>query len=195
MIYLQLFLSFFKIGLFSFGGGYAAVPLIQSEMVEAKHWLEMSEYANVITIAGTMPGSIALNSATFVGQKVAGFSGAVVATIGCILPSFIIVLILSYVYMRFKNLTVIQGVLSGLRPAVVSMIASAGLSILILAIFNSSMKNIQLEDFRIVEFALFDIGLFLLRKFRINVIWIIFGSGIVGTIIYLIMGIPLYVFN
>jgi chromate transporter len=187
MIYLQLLLSFFKIGLFSFGGGYAAVPLIQSEMVESKHWLEMSEYANVITIAGTMPGSIALNAATFVGQKVAGFSGAVVATIGCILPSIIIVFILSYVYMKFKNLTVIQGVLSGLRPAVVSMIASAGMSILVLAIFNSSLKNIKLEDFRIVEFALFGVGLFLLRKFKLNVIWIIFGSGIIGTIIYLIL--------
>lgn len=190
MIYLQLFLSFIKIGLFSFGGGYAAVPLIQSEIVELKKWIDMNEFVNLITIAEMTPGPIALNSATFVGQKVGGFTGAVVATLGCILPSFLIVLILAYLYMKYKKLTVVQGVLSGLRPAVVSMIASAGLSILILALFNESMKNINLKDFRVVEFLLFGVGLFLLRKYKINVIWVIFGSGIVGTIIYLIIGVP-----
>jgi chromate transporter len=190
LIYLQLFLSFFKIGLFSFGGGYAAIPLIQNEIVEHKQWLEMKEYVNMITIAGTAPGSIALNSATFVGQKIAGFPGAIVTTIGCILPSFIIVLILSYVYMKYKKLSMIQGVLSGLRPAVVSMIASAGLSILMLALFNQSLRNIKISDFRIVEFVLFCTGLFLLRKFKLNAIWIILGSGFFGTIIYLVIGTP-----
>jgi len=190
MIYLQLLFSFMKIGLFSFGGGYAAVPLIQSEIVELKHWLDMKEFVNLVTIAELTPGPIALNSATFVGQKIAGFPGAIVATIGCILPSLIIVLILSYLYMKFHNISTIQSVLTGLRPAVVSMIAAAGLSILILALFNESMKNIKLEDFRMVELVLFCIGLFLLRKYKVNAIWIIFGSGIVGTIVYLIIGIP-----
>jgi chromate transporter len=189
MIYLQLFISFIKIGLFSFGGGYAAVPLIQSEIVVLKQWLDMDEFVNLVTIAEMTPGPIALNAATFVGQKVGGFQGAVIATVGCILPSFLIVLILSYLYMKFKNLTVIQDILSGLRPAIVSMIAAAGLSILFLALFNKEMADIKVEDFRIVEFILFGVGLFLLRKFKVNAIWIIFGSGILGTIIYLTMGI------
>lgn len=190
MIYLYLFLSFIKIGLFSFGGGYAAVPLIQSEIVEGKEWLEMSEFANLITIAEMTPGPIALNAATFVGNKVAGFPGAVLATLGCILPSFIIVLILSFLYLKFRNLTAVQGVLMGLRPAIVSMIASAGLSILILALFNEPMQQMNIKDFRVVEFVLFVVGLILLRRFKLNVIWIIFGSGIIGTIIYLVVGIP-----
>jgi chromate transporter len=176
--------------LFSFGGGYAAVPLIQSEIVDLKHWLDLSEFVNLITIAEMTPGPIGLNSATFVGTKVAGLLGSVVATLGYIFPSFLIVLILSYIYIKFKNLSSIQGVLTGLRPAVVSMIASAGLAILVLALFNQSLKNVKLEDFRMVEFLLFGTGLFLLRKFKCNAILIIFGSGILGTIIYLITGLP-----
>jgi chromate transporter len=190
MIYLQLFLSFLKIGLFSFGGGYAAVPLIQNEIVDKMKWLEMNEYVNMITIAGTTPGSIALNSATFVGQKIAGFPGAIFTTVGCILPSFIIVLILSFFYMKFKKLSVIQGVLNGLRPAVVSMIASAGLSIFALAVFNQHIKSIKLHNFRVAEACLFCVGLFLLRRYKLNVVWIIFGSGIIGTVIYLLIGTP-----
>lgn len=188
MRYLQLFLSFIKIGLFSFGGGYAAIPLIQSEIVEQKKWIDMGEFVNLITIAEMTPGPIALNAATFVGQKVGGIYGSIVATLGCILPSLIIVLILSYLYMKYRNLSIVKGMLTGLRPAIVSMIASAGLSILILALFNTSMENIKLDNFRVIEFALFGLGLFLLRKFKLNVIWIIFGSGIVGTIIYLLQG-------
>ena len=95
MIYLRLFWAFFQIGLFSFGGGYAAVPLIQSQIVETNQWMEMSQFADLITIAEMTPGPIAVNSATFVGQQMAGLPGAVICTLGCILPSFIIVLILS----------------------------------------------------------------------------------------------------
>ena len=91
MIYLQLFLSFFQIGLFSFGGGYAAMPLIQGQIVKIHGWMTMSEFTDLITISQMTPGPIAVNSATFVGLRVAGYVGAVVATLGCILPSCIIV--------------------------------------------------------------------------------------------------------
>ncbi len=94
MIFLELFLAFFRIGLFSFGGGYAAVPLIQSEIVDGHKWLEMSQFADLITIAEMTPGPIAVNSATFVGQQIAGLPGAIVCTLGCIMPSFLIVLLL-----------------------------------------------------------------------------------------------------
>lgn len=188
MIYLRLFIAFFQIGLFSFGGGYAAVPLIQSQIVEANHWLEMSQFADLITIAEMTPGPIAVNSATFVGQQIAGFPGALVCTFGCILPSFIIVMILSCLYMKYRSLRTMQGILTGLRPAIVAMIASAGLSLLLLALFNASLFDFRLTDFRVVEGALFCVCLFLLRKFKAGPIPIIFGSGIVGTIIYVIMG-------
>lgn len=188
MIYLQLFWAFFQIGLFSFGGGYAAVPLIQSQIVEANHWLEMSQFADLITIAEMTPGPIAVNSATFVGRQIAGLPGAIVCTFGCILPSFMIVLALSWLYMKYRKLSTVQGVLTGLRPAIVAMIASAGLSLLLLAVFHSSLSELVLSDFRAVEGGLFVVCLFLLRRFHINPIAIIFGSGIVGTVIYLALG-------
>ena len=125
MIYIRLFFAFFQIGLFSFGGGYAAVPLIQHQIVETNHWLEMSQFADLITIAEMTPGPIAINSATFVGQQIAGFPGAVICTLGCIFPSFIIVLLLSFLYMKYRNLKTMQGILTGLRPAIVAMIACA----------------------------------------------------------------------
>ena len=86
MIYLQLFLSFLQIGLFSFGGGYAAIPLIQGQIVDQHGWLSMAEFTDLITISQMTPGPIAINSATFVGIKIAGLPGAAVATLGCILP-------------------------------------------------------------------------------------------------------------
>ena len=184
MIYLRLFWAFFQVGLFSFGGGYAAVPLIQNQIVETNHWLEMSQFADLITIAEMTPGPIAVNSATFVGQQIAGVPGAVMCTLGCILPSLIIVLALSWLYMRYRNLSMIQGVLNGLRPAIVAMIASAGLSLLVLALFNTSLSELVISDFRAVEGVIFVVCLVLLRKFKVNPIAIIFGSGLVGTIVY-----------
>ena len=104
MIYLKLFWSFFQIGLFSFGGGYAAVPLIQSQIVETNQWMSMSQFADLITMAEITPGPIVVNCATFVGQQIAGLSGAIVCTSGCVLPSVLIVLALSWMYMKFPPL-------------------------------------------------------------------------------------------
>lgn len=191
MIYLRLFIAFLQIGLFSFGGGYAAVPLIQNLIVEQNHWLEMSQFADLITIAEMTPGPIAVNSATFVGQQLAGLPGALVSTLGCILPSFIIVMILSYFYMKYRSLKTMQGILTGLRPAIVAMITSAALSLLLLALFNGSLGDLHLEDFRIIECGLFVVSLVLIRKFKVGPIPIIFGSGIIGTILYLITGLPI----
>ena len=98
MIYLQLFLSFLKIGAFSFGGGYAAMPMIQQQMVDVYHWLSVSEFGDLVTISQMTPGPIAVNSATFVGIRIAGLPGAVAATWGCIFPSCIIVSVLAYIY-------------------------------------------------------------------------------------------------
>ena len=133
MIYLKLFWSFFQVGLFSFGGGYAAMPLIQNQVVDRNGWLTMNEFADVITISQMTPGPIGINSATFVGTRIAGTTGAVLATLGCILSSCIIVLLLAYMYYKFRGLSAVQAILNGLRPAVIAMIASAGFSLVILS--------------------------------------------------------------
>ena len=133
MIYLQLFLSFLQIGLFSFGGGYAAMPLIQEQVTQVHPWLSMAEFTDLITISQMTPGPIAVNGATFIGIKMAGIPGALVATFGCILPSCVIVMVIAKLYLKYRNMSILQGVLNTLRPAVVAMIASAGISILISA--------------------------------------------------------------
>ena len=131
MIYLELLYSFLQIGLFSIGGGYAAMPLIQHQVVDVHSWLTMNQFADIMTIAEMTPGPIAVNSATFVGIQTAGIPGAIVATIGCILPSFVIVILLARIYYRYRRGSIMQGVLAGLRPAVIAMIASAGISLML----------------------------------------------------------------
>ena len=131
MIYLQLFLSFFQIGLFTIGGGYASLPLIKNEVVTNQGWLTMREYTDIITISQITPGPIAINSATFVGTKVGGLLGAIVATLGTVTPSIFIALILAWAYYKYRDIKVVQGILGGLRPAVVALIAAAGLSLFV----------------------------------------------------------------
>lgn len=185
MIYLQLFLVYFQIGAFAFGGGYAAMPLIQSLVVEGKGWLTMSEFADLTTIAEMTPGPIAVNSATFVGQKMAGLSGAVVCTLGCIFPSLIIVLILAYLYTKFSNLDIVKKVLGQMRPAVVAMIASAGIGILLMALFGTSaLPSIHLSSIRVIELCIFTVCFILLRLKKAGPIQIIFLSAVVGTVVY-----------
>lgn len=111
MIYLELFLSFFQIGLFSFGGGYAAMSLIQKQVVDAHGWLSMKEFADVITISQMTPGPIGVNSATFVGTRIGGLPGAITATMGVVCPSCIIVLILAFIYYKYRGLSTVQGIL------------------------------------------------------------------------------------
>ena len=129
MIYLKLFISFLKIGAFSFGGGYAAMPIIQSEVVDTYHWLTLEEFTDLITISQMTPGPIAVNSATFVGIRIGGIPGAIVATLGCILPSSILLIFLSWMYMKYKKLTILQTILSVLRPAVVVLIITVSFRI------------------------------------------------------------------
>lgn len=186
MIYLQLLWSFFQIGLFSFGGGYAALPLIQSLVVEQRGWLSLTEFTDLISISQMTPGPIALNAATFVGTRVAGFPGALVATLGNILPSFIIALALAMLYTRFKNLPVIQGVLAGLRPTVVALIASAAVSIVLSAFFGPAgfVPSINALDW--FAMALFALGFLLLRKFKLNPMFVMLGSGAMGALTLLL---------
>ena len=117
------------------GGGYAAMPLIQNQVVGVHKWLDMKEFTDLITISGMTPGPIAVNSATFVGIRIAGWQGAVIATFGCILPSCLLVSLLAWVYYKYKGVSAMQSVLACLRPAVVALIAAAGISILRVVLF------------------------------------------------------------
>lgn len=184
----KLFFIFIQVGLFSVGGGYAAIPLIQNQVVEVHKLMTMSGFTDLITIAEMTPGPISINSATFVGTQLAGPIGAIVCTLGCIIPSFVICLALAHFYYKYRSFGGVQTVLAALRPAVVALIASAGLSILMLGLFGSEQGAFVPKDFRIVEFVLFAAALFLLRKFKLNAITIIFGTGVVGTAAYLFMG-------
>lgn len=177
MIYLQLFLSFLQIGLFSFGGGYAAMPLIQGQVVTLHGWLTMSEFTDLITISQMTPGPIAVNSATFVGLKIAGIPGAIVATAGCILPSCIIVTILAKLYLKYRTMDLLQGVLQSLRPAVVAMIASAGILILKNAFWGSG-ETISLTGTEWSMVVIFGISVLLLRKTKLNPIWVMVLAGV-----------------
>jgi chromate transporter len=184
MTYLQLLWSFFQVGLFSIGGGYAALPLIQNQVVEKNNWLTMGEFADVITISQMTPGPIAINSATFVGIRIGGLIGAILATLGCVLPSCIIVLILASIYYKFKGMSVVRGILNGLRPAVVALIASAGLSLVILVVWNGNKISLSLKDIDFLSVIIFALALFILRRFKLNPILVMAGAGAIGLCVY-----------
>ena len=175
MIYLQLFWAFFQIGLLSFGGGYA---------VTNHRWLTMSEFTDLITISQMTPGPIAVNSSTFVGQYVAHLPGALIATLGCILPSCVIVSLLAYLYVKYKNMEVMKTILAYLRPAVVSMIAISGISILISSFFKESIIGISYIRYHAI--IVFIICLLLLRKYKLNPILVMVLAGISEVVIQII---------
>ena len=182
MTYLNLFWSFFQIGLFSIGGGYAAMPLIQNQVVDIHHWLTMTEFADIMTIAEMTPGPIAINSATFVGIQVEGILGAVIATLGCVFPSSIIVMILANIYYRFRGLDMVQGVLGGLRPAVIAMIASAGISLFQMAISETGLsQNMEID---LLAVGIFLVAFLTLRIRKSNPIHAMVVCGVVGMILY-----------
>ena len=128
MIYLELFLTFFKIGLFTFGGGYAMLPLIREE-VALHGWASTEALINFVAVSESTPGPFAVNTATFIGITTAGIPGAVCATLGVVLPSFIVILIISRLYDKFKTSKTVQGAMKGLRPAVIGLITAALISL------------------------------------------------------------------
>lgn len=181
MIYLELFISFFQVGLFCIGGGYAAVPLIQNQIVQARGWLTLKQMADLMTIAEMTPGPIAVNAATFTGVQIAGPLGAVAATAGCIAPSCVLVSLLAVFYVRCRRSPVLDRVLSCLRPAVVAVIASAGLSMLWLAVLPDGGQIDYLSA------ALFVGAFAALRKFKCNPILVMAACGAVGVGMHLLI--------
>lgn len=184
MIYAQLFWSMFQIGLFSIGGGYAAIPLIESQIVRTHGWLTASEFADVVSIAEMTPGPISINAATFVGIRVAGMPGALVATLACVLPSCVITILLAKIYYKYSRLDAMQHILAGLRPAVVAMIASAGLSITLMSFFADGVISFEAGNINIASVATFAAGLFALRKRKSSPLLVMAGAGAMGLVFY-----------
>lgn len=186
MLIIKLFFSFIQVGLFSVGGGYAAIPLIQEQIVNIHGLMTMEEFSDLITVAEMTPGPISINSATFVGMRLAGIPGVLICSIGCIIPSFCICLILAHFYYKYRTVSGVQVVLGAMRPAVVALIGSAGASILMMGLFQSDIFSASIDNLRIIELLIFLGSLFILRKYKANAISIILGSGVVGTLLYII---------
>ena len=128
MVYLELFGTFFKIGLFTIGGGYAMLPMIQADVL-AKGWMTAEDLVNFIAVSESTPGPFAVNVSTYIGAELAGLPGAFCATLGVVLPSFLIILLVARFYAAFRSSAIISGAMSGLRPAVIGMIGAAAVSV------------------------------------------------------------------
>ncbi len=177
MIYLELFLNFLKIGAFTFGGGYAMLPLIQ-EQVAARGWLTTEELINFIAVSESTPGPFAINISTYVGMKTGGLFGALCATLGVVLPSFVIILIVARCFARFQESRAVKGCMTGLKPAVIGLIAAAVVSTGKTALFPDGIVAPFDSSFFVPVF-IFIVMLVLALK-KVNPVVMILLSGAMG---------------
>lgn len=178
-IYLSLFLSMFKIGLFTFGGGYAMIPIMENEFVERKKWLEHEEFMDIVAIAESTPGPIAINSATYIGYKSGGFFGSLFATLGVCIPSFTIIYIISLFFNAFLEMKLIAAAFKGIQICVIYLILSAGIKML---------KKMQKNIMSIALILASGISLIVCSLFAVNfstIFYILIGAA-VGIAVYLI---------
>ena len=188
LAYLKLFYIFFKIGLFSFGGGYAMLPMIYQD-IQTFGLMSAHEFSNVVALSQMTPGPVAVNAATYVGFRSAGFWGSIFATIGVSLPSFIIILIIASFMNRFKTNPVIQAVLSGIRPATVGMIATAvfffaNTSIIRQGFFSLRMLQNPLHYVSIPGMVIFALVLLASRYLKLGPILLTILGGVIGLLIF-----------
>ena len=189
MLFLHLFYTFFKIGLFGFGGGYAMLSMIQGEVVTRYGWLTPQEFTDIVAISQMTPGPIGINSATYVGYSTIaeqygtsmGVRGACVATFAVVLPSFILMLTISKFFLKYQKHPAVEAVFSGLRPAVVGLLASAALVLMNTENFSSSQEDMYSFIISIIIFLAAFIGT---RKYKVNPILMIIVCGIAGLILY-----------
>ena len=188
MIYLQLFLEFAKISLVCVGGGYASMPLIQSSVVDTYHWLTLGEFIDIFTISQMTPGPIGINAATFAGMKIAGIGGAVCATMGFVTPSIFLCIALAKIIFKYGDLGAIHGILNGLRPAVMALIAAACVSFVLLAVWDAEdMPTDFSATFNPVG-AVILIGALIAVRMKIGVIKVLIASGAAGLLLGNLIG-------
>ena len=178
LLYLQLFYTFFKIGLFGFGGGYAMLSMIQGEVVTRYGWLTPQEFTDIVAISQMTPGPIGINSATYVGFTATGSVwGSVIATFAVVLPSFILMLTISSFFLKYQKPPAVEAIFSGLRPAVVGLLASAALVLMTVENFGSPTDDTYTF---VVSCAIF----FATRKYKVNPILMIVLCGVAGLLLY-----------
>ncbi|NLY46912.1 MAG: chromate transporter [Tissierella sp.] len=183
-IIITLFINFLQIGLFSIGGGYAIIPLIQEQVVNYHNWLTLQEYTDIITISQMTPGPLVVNTASFVGIRIAGLPGAIVATLGSIVSGFIISIFLYNFFKKYKNIDSISNILKGLRSSSVGLIASAASTIILIAFIGTSSFNLEGISINVIAIIVFFISLYLLRNYKLNPILIMVLTGVVGLFFY-----------
>lgn len=196
MLFLELFWSFFRIGLFSFGGGYAMIPLIQSEITQ-HGWLTAAQFADILAIAEMTPGPIAVNSATYVGYETAGIIGSLCATAGVTMPSLLLVLLVAGIFRKYQNHPLNTMIFYGIRPVVVGLIVSAALFIGKTAMINvtadqdfrqwlNTFSQKPLEAIVPIALVLFVISLLVQIKFKLHPLLLIFGAGAASLLLHLV---------
>lgn len=181
MIYLELFITFLTIGAFTFGGGYAMLPLIQNAVLE-HGWLTESEIVNFIAVSESTPGPFAINISTYVGMETGGLLGAACATLGVVVPSFVIILIVARIYKKFQESKIVKGCMTGLRPTVIGLIAGAVLTIGQTVFFPNgfAVANIDLYTI-IVSLIICLLGIFMIFKKKVHPIVLIVVSAALGV--------------
>ncbi len=189
MIYWELFYTFFLIGLFTFGGGYAMIPMIEEQTI-ARGWATASELQDFIAISEITPGAFAINISTFVGSQTAGVLGAICSTVGVILPSFIIILIVAFILEKFIKNRWVQGALDGIKPIVIALILSTAFFFLVqLVIFGGdSARTTYSFDLKSLTLLILLAGIYILysktQKKRMNIILLLVIAAILGMLIY-----------
>jgi len=191
MIFLKLFITFFKIGIFSFGGGYAMIPFIEKE-IHSNGWLTSAEFLDIIAIAEMTPGPIAINSATFVGFKTAGFFGGLSATLGVSMPSVLLILLISTFFFRYREHPINKAVFYGIRPVVAGLILSASIFVAKTALlktditseFINRLFSNPLNVISIGSLFVLAVTLIALIKYKLHPILTVVISGVIGIILY-----------
>jgi len=179
VIYLTLLWTFFKIGMLGFGGGYVIIPLLKAEI--AKYgWLTTQEFADIVAVSQMTPGPIGINAATFIGIRTAGIFGGITASVGMVLPSLILVVITAHMLKKFKESTVVQSILQGIRPAVIGLIGYAVLFFASMSIFFGTVREGTFR-FEAGGVVIFLVILFLVKKFSIHPILAVILSAGMGA--------------
>ena len=196
LLFIQLFAVFFVIGLFTFGGGYAMLSLIQTQVVATHGWLSEAGFANIVAISQMTPGPIGINCATYTGYEVVagtgaghamGILGSLTATVGIVLPSFIIVLLLVRFYQRFHHNTLFEGVMSGLRPAVIGLIGAAAIILVIRVSWAGFTPRLEIIEENFIDWRswlLFGLALAASFSFKPSPILVIVAGGVCGLLLY-----------
>lgn len=194
-IILELLIDFLQIGLFSIGGGYAVIPLIQEHVVDLRGWLTIHEFTDIITISQMTPGPLAVNTSTFVGLQVGGIFGAVVATLGCVFSGFTVSLLLCRCFDRYKKSAYGQRILTGLKAASVGLIVSAAMTIIVMAFTAGGGEAAgsadavgkiagMMKDLNWTAVAIFAGAMFFVRRVRLNPMVVMVICGVVGAVVY-----------